>query len=57
MRLPAFCDIADFHFHGVGSPTIEKFRKFDLKVVQQIALKIIILELGSNDEVVVVGQV
>ena len=41
-------DIADIHFHGVGGRTIEKFRKFDLEVVRQIAPKII-LELGSND--------
>ena len=42
-------DIADIHFHGVGGRTIGKFRKFDLEVVRQIAPKIIILELGSND--------
>ena len=43
------CDIADFHFHGAGSRTIEKFRKFDLEVVPQIApFTIVILELGSN---------
>ena len=42
-------DIADIHFHGVGGRTIEKFRKFDLEVVRQVAPQIIILELGSND--------
>ena len=42
-------DIAYIHFHGVGGRTIEKFRKFDLEVVRQIAPQIIILELGSND--------
>ena len=41
--------IADIHFHGVGGRTIKKFRKFDLEVVRQIAPKVIILELGSND--------
>ena len=41
--------IADIHFHGVGGRTIKKFRKFDLAVVRQIAPKVIVLELGSND--------
>ena len=41
--------IADIHFHGGVGRTIKKFRKFDLKVVRQIAPKVIILELGSND--------
>ena len=47
--LTSLSDIADIHFHGVGGRTIEKIRKFDLEVVRQIAPKIIILELGSND--------
>ena len=42
-------DIADIHFYGIGGSTIRKFRKFHLEVVCQIAPKIIILELGSND--------
>ena len=42
-------DIADIHFYGVGGRTIGKFRRFDLEVVRQIAPKVIILELGSND--------
>lgn len=49
-------DIADIHFHGVGGRTIEKFRKFDFTVVRQIAPKIIILELGSNDLVKVAPE-
>ena len=49
-------DIADIHFHGVGGRTIEKFRKFDFQVVRQIAPKIIILELGSNDLVKVAPE-
>lgn len=49
-------DITDIHFHGVGGRTIEKFCKFDVKVVHQIAPKIIILELGSNDLVKVASE-
>ena len=49
-------DIADIHFHGIGGSTIGKFRKFDIEVVCQIAPKIIILELGSNDLVKLVPE-
>ena len=42
-------DIADIHFHEVGGHTVGKFRKFDSQVVCQIAPKIIILKVGSND--------
>jgi len=49
-------DIADIHFYGVGGRTIEKFRNFGFRVMCQIAPKIIILELGSNDLVKVVPE-
>ena len=41
--------IADIYFHGVGSRTIPKFRKFDFNVVRQLVPDVIIVEFGSND--------
>ena len=37
------------HLHGVGGRTVAKLRSFDLRVVQQIAPDILILEIGTND--------
>ena len=42
-------NIADIYFHGAGGRMIEKFRKFGLEVVRQIAPDVVILQLGSND--------
>ena len=35
--------------HGVGGRTVSKLRMFDLLVVKQSSLDIIILEIGTND--------
>ena len=37
------------HLHGVGGRTVAKLRSFDLRVVEQIAPDILILEIGTND--------
>ena len=37
------------HLHSVGGRTVAKLRSFDLRVVQQIAPDILILEIGTND--------
>ena len=37
------------HLHGVGGRTVAKLRSFDLRVVEQIATDILILEIVTND--------
>ena len=37
------------HLQGVGGRTLAKLRSFDLHVVEQIALDVLILDIGTND--------
>ena len=43
------CGTASVYLHSVGGRTVAKLTVFDLSVVQDLALYIVILEVGTND--------